>query len=247
MPGKVVDREAWLNARRELLVKEKEHTRMGDKLASLRSEMPMVKITEVYDFTSLEGKKLTLTDLFGGRKQLMTYHFMFDPSWEAGCTGCSFLADNVPVELSHLQARDTTFVFVSRAPIEKLKAFQKRMGWEHIPWYSSESSQFNNDFYATQDEDVRPVMYNFDDKTTLEKKGWKEWTKGEQPGLSVFWKDGEEVFHTYSTYARGPEHLLMIPGLLALTPLGKQDEGMKGGKPFKYHDLYTVDDLKGSA
>jgi len=242
-----VNCEEWLAARRELLAKEKEHTRNADKLAALRADMPIVKVAEDYSFTGPDGKTLTLADLFEGRQQLIVYHFMFDPSWKAGCVGCSFLADNIPVQLSHLQSRDTTFVLVSRAPIDKIKAFQSRMGWAHIPWYSSESSNFNYDFHATQDEEVRPVMYNYMDKPALEKKGWSIFAKGEQPGFSIFWKDGGDVFHTYSAYSRGTDHLRMTSGLLDFTPLGRQNDSQKGGKQFKYHDEYTDDDLKGAA
>jgi predicted dithiol-disulfide oxidoreductase (DUF899 family) len=209
--------------------------------------MPMVKISEDYSFTGPKGKSFSLADLFEGRKQLIVYHFMFDPEWTAGCVGCSFLGDHIPLHLSHLNSRDTTFVMVSRAPIDKIEAFQTRMGWNHIPWYSSNGSTFNYDFHATQDESVRPVMYNFMDKETLVSKGWKIFSKGEQPGISVFVKEGAELFHTYSAYSRGVDHLVMTAGLLDLTPLGRQDGGEKGGKTFPYHDEYTEEELKGAA
>jgi predicted dithiol-disulfide oxidoreductase (DUF899 family) len=243
----VVSPEEWLTARLDLLAKEKEHTRNADKLASLRADMPLVKVTTDYSFTGPGGKTLSLLDLFEDRQQLIIYHFMFDPSWDAGCSGCSFLADNIPLTLSHLNTRDTTLVVVSRAPIEKIEGFKSRMGWSHIPWYSSYGSDFNYDFHTTQDEAKRAVSYNYMDKKTLTDKGWEVFTKGEQPGFSVFWncKNTKQVYHTYSAYSRGIDHLLMTTGLLDFTPLGRQDGGKKGGKDFKYHDQYTEEDLKG--
>lgn len=246
MFAQVVSPEEWLNARLDLLAKEKEHTRNADKLASLRADMPLVKVTTDYSFTGPEGKTFSLPDLFEGRQQLIIYHFMFDPSWDAGCDGCSFLADNIPPTLSHLNSRHTTLALVSRAPIDKIEAFKSRMGWSHIPWYSSYGNDFNYDFYSTQDESKRPVSYNYMDKKALTDKGLKIFTKGEQPGISIFWycKDKQEVYHSYSAYSRGLDHLLMTTGLLDFTPLGRQDDGQKGGKDFKYHDQYTEEDLK---
>jgi predicted dithiol-disulfide oxidoreductase (DUF899 family) len=244
-----VSPEEWLNARLDLLAKEKEHTRNADKLASLRAEMPLVRVATDYSFTAPGGKTMVLAELFEGRQQLIIYHFMFDPSWDAGCSGCSFLADNIPPTLSHLNSRDTTLALVSRAPIDKIEAFRSRMGWSHIPWYSSYGNDFNYDFYTTQDESKRPISYNYMDKTTLTDKGLAVFTKGEQSGFSVFWycKDKKEVYHSYSAYSRGTDHLLMTTGLLDFTPLGRQDDGQKGGKDFKYHDQYTEEDLKGQA
>jgi predicted dithiol-disulfide oxidoreductase (DUF899 family) len=164
---KIVSRDEWLAARKELLAKEKELTRQRDALNAQRRRLPMVAIDKDYVFEGPEGR-VRLIDLFDGRRQLILYHFMFEPGappagksgepWEEGCSGCSFVADNIG-HLSHLHARDTSLVLVSRAPIAKIKPFQTRMGWT-IPWYSSFGSEFNYDFHVTTDEKVAPVEYN---------------------------------------------------------------------------------------
>jgi predicted dithiol-disulfide oxidoreductase (DUF899 family) len=228
---KIVSREEWLTARRELLKKEKELTRQRDALSAERRRLPMVKIEKPYLFDGPEGRA-SLLDLFDGRRTLIVYHFMFDPGeppagksgdpWDEGCRGCSFAADNIP-HLAHLRARGTTLVLVSRAPQAKIKPFQARMGWT-VPWYSSFASDFNYDFHVTTDEAVAPVEYNFQDKETLEQKGQTYHVHGEQPGLSVFLRDGDCVFHTYSTYARGLEAFIATFHLLDLTPFGRQED-----------------------
>jgi predicted dithiol-disulfide oxidoreductase (DUF899 family) len=153
---------------------------------------------------------------------------MFGPESETGCPQCAYVADNVP-HLSHLNSRDTTFVMVSRAPAAKLAALKTKMGWENIPWFSSAESDFNYDFYATQDEDRQPVYANYMDKATLVEKGLNQFLKGEVSGISVFVKDDAgNVLHSYSTFMRGVEPLMPTYGLLDLTPLGRQD-----GTPWK--------------
>ncbi|KAH9222841.1 hypothetical protein DL95DRAFT_518372 [Leptodontidium sp. 2 PMI_412] len=234
MPGKVVSQEQWLTARKELLEKEKAATRAAAEFKSqLQKDFPMVKLSKEY---TLEGpnSKATLSELFAGRKQLVVYHFMLAPDDESGCEGCSFLADNLPSSLEHLNSRDTTLVLVSRAPIAKIEKFKKRMGWNY-PWYSSFGSDFNYDFHVTLDESVAPVEYNYKKPSTP--------AKGERPGMSVFFKESNEVFHTYSTYARGLDFLLPTYGLLDLTPLGRQETKMNF---WKLHDQYTEEDIKGS-
>lgn len=202
-----------------------------------------MKIEKEYTFEGPSGKK-TLTDLFEGRKQLVVYHFMFDPEKEAGCDGCSFLADNFPRSFTHLQARNTTLVFISRAPLEKIEKFKARMGWDYT-WYSSFGSSFNYDFHVSLDDKAAPVEYNYKTKEELlasSNPATRSLTKGEAPGLSVFLKEGGQIFHTYSAYARGLDHLLPVNQLLDLTPLGRQDE-----IALRYHDEYDEASLKGVA
>jgi predicted dithiol-disulfide oxidoreductase (DUF899 family) len=241
MTAKVVSPEEWIAARKDLLLKEKELTRATDALSAQLRELPMVKVTKQYTFEGPDGKaSLSLLDLFNGRKQLIIYHFMLGPDMEQGCSGCSFFADHVP-DLSHLQSRNTSFVAVSRAPIAKIEAFKKRMGWT-FPWYSSFGTDFNYDFHATQDESIAPIEYNFKDKATLEKDGQNIFTKGEQPGLSVFYLENSVIFHTYSAYSRGLEKLLGTHSLLDMTPLGRQEGGTVSGiKRFTWHDKYDED------
>jgi predicted dithiol-disulfide oxidoreductase (DUF899 family) len=175
-----------MSARMSLLEQEKDLTRAMDALKEKRRAMPIYPLAKSYQFTDSTGAKVPMSTLFNGYSQLMIYHFMFSPDWEAGCTACSFCADNFPSDLSHLHSRDTEFALVSRAPIEKINAFKERMGWDHLTWYSSYGEEFNYDFHVTQDESVTPVFYNFASKETLEKKGQSHATKGEQPGLSSF-------------------------------------------------------------
>jgi predicted dithiol-disulfide oxidoreductase (DUF899 family) len=231
----VVSRAEWLAARREFLIKEKDFTRARDALSSQRRTLPMVAIDKEYAFAGPKGT-LGLLDLFEGRQQLIVYHFMFDPDWDEGCPMCSFLTDNLP-NLVHLRdARNTSLVLVSRAPLVKITPFKQRMGWT-IPWYSSFGSDFNYDFHVTQDEAVAPFEYNFRDKTELQQAGMTSFESGEQPGLSVFLRDGKTIFHTYSTYARGLDLLLGTYNYLDLTPLGRQEDG-PGPNDFLHHDRY---------
>jgi predicted dithiol-disulfide oxidoreductase (DUF899 family) len=208
----VVSPEVWLAARVELLANEKEATRARDALNSKRRRLPMVKVEKDYAFDGSAGAR-SLGDLFDGRRQLIVYHFMFDPSWDAGCPSCSFLVDNIG-HLSHLHARDTTLVAVSRAPLAKIQAYQSRMGWD-FPWVSSYGSDFNYDYHVTLDPVVRPPEYNY-------RPAESAWV-GEQPGVSVFLREGADVFHTYSAYQRGADILLTTYNYLDLTPLGRQE------------------------
>ncbi len=154
----IVSRDEWLAAREELLTKEKEVTRVRDALNADRRRLPMVEINKSYLFNGLGGEQ-TLPDLFDGRRQLIVYHFMFDPSWDSGCPSCSFLVDNIG-HLAHLHARDTSLALISRAPLAKIEPYKKRMGWS-IPWYSSFDSDFNYDFHVTTDPAVIPAEYNY--------------------------------------------------------------------------------------
>ncbi len=239
---RVVGRDEWTAARRELLATEKAATRARDALNAERRALPAVEIEKEYAFQGPDGRA-TLLDLFEGRRQLIVYHFMLDPAWDEGCSGCSHVADNIP-ELSHLHARDTTLVMVSRAPLAKIEAFKARMGWT-MPWYSSHGSDFNYDFHVTIDEAVAPVEYNFRDGATLEEKGETYHVKGEQPGASVFLRDGGRILHTYSTYGRGLDILLTTYHYMDLTPFGRgegwdgmPDLGGQGMGWLRHHDRY---------
>lgn len=216
---RVVSREQWLAARRELLAEEKEFTRQRDALNTKRRKLPMVEIDKEYFFQGPDGQA-SLPGLFEGRGQLLIYHFMFDPDWDDGCQSCSFLADGIG-HLAHLHARDTTLAMVSRAPLAKLEAFRQRMGW-NVPWYSSSGSDFNYDFHVTLDPAVAPVQYNYRDAGELG-PDWQGWT-GEMHGLSAFLRRGDRVFCTYSSYARGTDMVNSTYQWLDLTARGRQED-----------------------
>jgi predicted dithiol-disulfide oxidoreductase (DUF899 family) len=218
---KIVSRAEWLVARKELLTKEKEATRARDKLNAKRRRLPMVKIDREYVFEGPDGKANRL-DLFDGRRQLIVYHFMFDPCLDKGCPSCSFTVDNIG-HLAHLCARDTSLALVSRAPLAKIEAFKRRMGWA-FPWYSLFGSDFNYDFHVTLDEAIAPVEYNYRDKAMHEQAGMPWFTSGELHGVSVFLRDADSIYHTYSTYARGTDLLNGTYNYLDLTPLGRQED-----------------------
>jgi predicted dithiol-disulfide oxidoreductase (DUF899 family) len=221
----VVSRDEWVIARKELLAKEKELTRQRDALNADRRRLPMVEIDKDYLFEGPEGKA-SLLDLFEGRHQLIVRHFMFDPSWEDGCPSCSAGADEISDGLlEHLHSRDTSFAVVSRAPLEKIERYKAGKGWT-FPWYSSYGSDFNYDFHVTLDESVVPVEYNYRTKAEHEQAG--TFLEGEQPiempGQSCFLRDGDTVFHTYSSYARGAEMTGGSYYYLDLTALGRQED-----------------------
>ena len=212
----VVSRDEWLAARKELLVKEKQMTRQRDAINAERRRLPMVRIEKDYVFEGPDGKA-TLLDLFEGRRQLIVGHFMFDPEWQDGCPSCSAGADEVSDGLiKHLNVRDTSLAYVSRAPIEKIERYKAKKGWK-FPWFSSYESSFNYDFHVTLDESVAPVEYNF-------RPGMEGEQPIEMPGTSFFLRDGDNVFHTYSMYARGAEMLGGSYYWLDLTALGRQEE-----------------------
>ena len=221
----VVSQDEWLEARRTLLAEEKAMTRARDALNVKRRELPMVKVDKPYEFAGPEGR-VGLGDLFAGRRQLIVQHFMFDPSWDDGCPSCTAGADELSAGLlAHLHSRDTTFVAVSRAPLEKLHDYKVRKGWA-FPWYSSFGSDFNYDYNVTIDSAVTPVMFNFRTLPELEEVGlgWLGEGSSEQPGYSMFLRVGDDVFHTYSMYARGAEQLGGSYYFLDLTALGRQEE-----------------------
>lgn len=221
MTPRIAAREEWLEIRTRLLIKEKEATRARDALNAERRALPMVRVDKAYTLTGSAGK-VGLPDLFEGRRQLIVYHFMFDPDWDEGCPRCTAFVDNLG-RLTHLHARNTTLALVARAPLDKLQAYQRRMGWT-VPWYSSFGSDFNYDFRVTMDESVAPAVYNYRDRVDHERAGMPWYTAGEQPGLSVFLREGDDTFHTYSTYARGLDKLVFTRNFLDLTPLGRQDD-----------------------
>src|SRR5262245_16389991 len=198
---KVVSNAQWLEARRALLVKEKELTRLHDQLAAQRRELPWERIDKEYVFDAPEGR-VTLADLFQGRSQLVIYHFMFGPGWQEGCPSCSFVSDHINGAVPHLAARDVTLTMVSRAPLAKIEPFKRRMGWQ-FRWVSSFANDFNRDFRVTfTDEELAQgkVNYNY----TMQ-----EFPGKEAPGLSVFYQDEDDtIFHTYSSFGRGLDHLL---------------------------------------
>jgi predicted dithiol-disulfide oxidoreductase (DUF899 family) len=231
----IASRAEWLAARKALLAKEKAFTRERDALSAARRQMPMVEVEKEYVFEGTAGPA-TLHDLFRQHRQLMVYHFMFDPSWDEGCKSCSHLADNFAGILVHLAARDTSFAVVSRAPLAKIEVFRKRMGWS-FPWLSSFGNDFNYDFHVTFDEAAGSLEYNYASAPELLKRG-EIWHTGELPGLSVFLRDCERVFHTYSTYQRGLDLLLNTYNFLDLTPLGRQEEDGKIQAWIRHHDKY---------
>ncbi len=217
----IASHEDWRAQRVALLEKEKEVTRQYDRVAAERRRLPMVRIEKTYVFEGALGNR-SLADLFEGKEQLIVYHFMFDPAWEKGCPGCTGFVDSLG-DLSLLGERRTAFALISRAPFAKLEAYRKQHGWERA-WYSSFGSDFNYDFHVTLDEKVAAVEYNFRDKEELVKKDPNNKPEGESHGLSVFFKKDGEVFHTYSTYARGVESLCDAYSLLDVTPYGRQED-----------------------
>jgi predicted dithiol-disulfide oxidoreductase (DUF899 family) len=218
---KIVAQNEWLAARKEHLEREKEITRQLDRLRAERRRLPMVKVDKNYIFDGPSGKR-TLLDLFEGRRQLIIYHFMFDPQWEKGCPGCTSHVDALG-DLSMLNERNTTFAIISRAPFSKLEAYKALHGWT-LPFYSSFESDFNYDFHVTLDDTVTPREYNYRSGAELDLKHGQESFKGEQPGLSVFFRLGDDIFHTYSTYARGTEPYSDAYTHLDATPYGRQED-----------------------
>ena len=212
----IASHDEWLAARKELLAREKEVTRARDALNAARRRLPMVSIDKDYTFMGTDGE-VGFPDLFEGRSQLIVYHFMFDPRWDAGCPSCTGYVDALG-DLSTLRDRDTTLALVSRAPFAKLEAYKARRGWS-VPWYSSYGSDFNYDFHVTFDASVAPIEHNFRSVAL---------PTDEQPaegqGLSVFFRRDDAVFHTYSAYARGVEGLTNDYSLLDVTPYGRQED-----------------------
>jgi predicted dithiol-disulfide oxidoreductase (DUF899 family) len=229
---RVVSRDEWLAARKEHLDKEKGFTRLRDQLSRARRELPWVKVDKKYVFDGSSGKE-TFSDLFNGRSQLIVYHFMFHPTWEEGCKSCSFWADNFNEITVHLNQRDVSLVAVSKAKVDQLNAFKKRMGWK-FKWVSSFGNDFNRDYHVSftpEELEKGEMYYNF-------KLG--KFPSEEGPGISVFYKDTNgDIFHTYSCYARGLDMLNGAYHFLDLAPKGRDEEQLPYSMAWvRHHDKY---------
>jgi predicted dithiol-disulfide oxidoreductase (DUF899 family) len=228
----IVSPGEWLQARKGLLAKEKEFTRLRDELSRQRRELPWEKVEKNYVFEGPKGKE-SLADLFEGRSQLIVYHFMFGPDWPEGCPSCSMVADHFDGSLAHLAQRDVTLVVASRARREQIEAFQKRMGW-HFKWVSANGTDFNRDYRVsfTKEEIADGAKpYNY---------GSSGFPSDEAPGISVFTKDAEgDIFHTYSAYARGIEELLGVYSFLDFSPKGRDEDNLPYPMAWvRHHDRY---------
>jgi predicted dithiol-disulfide oxidoreductase (DUF899 family) len=227
---RVVSHDQWISERVAFMAKEKEFTRLRDELSRQRRELPWEKVTKSYVFDGPEGKE-TLAELFQGRSQLVVYHFMFSPSWSEGCKSCSFWADNFDGIDIHLAHRDITFLAISRAPLSKLQAYKKRMGWS-FKWVSTGESEFNYDFQVSHKPEAArngSAYYNYGTGVKVGE---------EMPGVSVFYKDEHgDVYHTYSTYSRGIDLLNGAYNYIDLTPRGR-DEGEQPMSWLRRHDQY---------
>jgi predicted dithiol-disulfide oxidoreductase (DUF899 family) len=219
----IASRDEWLEARKQLLLREKELTRLNDALNADRRRLPMVQIDKPYTFAGPAGE-VGLLDMFEGRRQLIVQHFMFDPSWEDGCSSCTAAVDEISAgALEHLHARETSFALVSRAPFAKLDAYRARKGWT-VPWYSSHGGDFNYDFHVTADESIAPLLINYRTKAELSPTMAATEQPMELPGISCFLRDGDSIFHTNSTFARGTEFVAGAYTFLDLTALGRQED-----------------------
>ncbi|HEV2499953.1 MAG TPA: thioredoxin family protein [Terriglobia bacterium] len=229
---KIVSREGWIEARKKLLAREKQLTHERDAVAAERRKLPWVKVEKNYVFDSPSGKK-TLADLFNGKSQLVVYHLMFGPEWQEACPSCSFNMDHTDGALVHLAQRDVSFAAVSRAPLPKIEAFKKRMGWK-FNWVSSYGSDFNNDYHVSFTPEQLAqgkVEYNFE---------LTQFPGAEAPGISVFYKDKDgNIFHTYSTYARGTETTINAYNYLDYVPKGRDEDDLRFTMSWlRHHDRY---------
>ena len=232
MSHPVVSQDEWIAARRRLLAKEKEFTRLRDELSRERRELPWERVDKPYVFETQNGRQ-TLADLFDGCHQLVVYHFMFAPDWENGCKSCSFWADNFNGIVAHLRQRDVSFVAVSRAPWQKLHAFAQRLGW-NFKWVSSGGNDFNFDYQVsfTEQQMQGEVDYNY---------GKRRFPATDAPGVSVFLREGDSVFHTYSSFGRGIDMLNTAYHYLDLVPKGRDEEGLPSPMAWvKLHDQYST-------
>jgi predicted dithiol-disulfide oxidoreductase (DUF899 family) len=228
---RVVSHEEWLDARKQYLAQEKEFTRIRDELSRQRRALPWEPVAKNYVFDAPEGK-VTLADLFAGKSQLVVYHFMFDPSWEAGCKSCSFWADNYDPIVVHLNHRDANLVAISRAPLPKLEAYRNRMGW-NFRWVSSSGTEFNHDYQVSSTPaEVAKGESHYNYRASK--------MTGERPGISVFHKDEDgNIFHTYSTYERGLDMLNGAYHILDLLPKGRDEDGLDFSMSWlRRHDEY---------
>jgi predicted dithiol-disulfide oxidoreductase (DUF899 family) len=233
----VVSDTQWTEARKQLLAREKELTKLHDQIAVERRALPWRRVARNYRFDTPEGSR-TLAELFAGRRQLMVQHFMFGPGWEQGCPSCSFMADHIDGMNVHLAHRDVTLVVVSRAPLAEIERFRQRMGWQ-FKWVSSHGSDFNFDFHVSftpEEQASGEVYYNY---------GMVAFPTEEAPGISVFCKDDAgEIFHTYSTYGRGVEVMMGTYNLLDLTPKGRDERNVDYKMEWiRHHDRYQPEPL----
>lgn len=230
MNHQVVSKSEWIAARKRLLTREKNLTRLRDELSSERRALPWERVDKQYVFETATGQR-TLADLFNGRRQLIVYHFMFAPDWESGCKSCSFWADNFNGIVAHLKQRDVSFVAVSRAPCKKLLPFAQRMGWS-FDWVSSGGNDFNFDYQVsfTEQQIQGEVDYNY---------GKHKFPSTDAPGVSVFLRDADRIFHTYSSFGRGIDMLNTAYHYLDLVPNGRDEEGLPSTMAWvKLHDQY---------
>jgi len=230
---RIVSQDEWLVARRAHLAEEKAFTRARDALSRQRRELPWVKVEKPYVFDGPNGKA-TLAELFAGKSQLIVYHFMLGPGWEAGCPSCSLLADHFDGAVIHLAQRDVTFVVVSRAPLAQIEAFKRRMGW-HFKWVSSFGNDFNYDYHVSFTPEQKAkggVSYNYQDNT--------EFPSEEAPGASVFYKSATgDIYHTYSSYGRGLDILIGTYNMLDLAPKGRDEDDLAWSMAWvRHHDRY---------
>jgi predicted dithiol-disulfide oxidoreductase (DUF899 family) len=230
---KVVPPAEWVAARKELLAKEKAFSKLREEMSQKRLELPWEKVSKQYVFDGPKGKE-SLSDLFAGKSQLIVYHFMFGPTWEQGCPGCSFIADHFDGSIPHLAAKDVSFVAISRAPLPQLEAFKKRMGWG-FKWLSSNATDFNFDYsvsFRKEDMDKGEVTYNYE-KTKASSE--------ELPGSSVFYKDASgNIYHTYSSFGRGLENMIGAYNWLDIAPKGRDEDPAMPHKMawVRHHDRY---------
>jgi predicted dithiol-disulfide oxidoreductase (DUF899 family) len=233
MQHNVVSHQAWLDARKNLLAAEKAFTRERDRISQQRRDLPWEQVTTEYVFDGPRGPR-SLSDLFDGRSQLVVYHFMFAPNWDEGCQSCSFWADNFNPIGVHLNHRDVTMVAISRAPYEKLAAYEGRMGWS-FPWFSSNRNTFNYDYFVSyRDQDLAKgrVVYNYADVDF-------DPDDTDMPGISVFYRDDTgRIFHTYSTYGRGIDMMNTAYNYLDLVPKGRDEDGGGMSQWLRRHDEY---------
>ncbi len=231
-PHQIVSGDEWLKARKEFLLKEKEFTRLRDELNQKRTELPWKRVDKEYSFNTSSGDK-TLSQLFDDRTQLVVYHFMFDPSWDEGCKTCSLFADNFDKQIIHLNNRDVTMIAVSKAPLTKLDKFKKRMGW-NFQWVSSHNTDFNRDFHVSftpKEVEQGKTEYNY---------GMNKYPSTEAHGISVFYKDSNwNIFHTYSSYARGLDLQIGTYNFLDIVPKGRDESELSYTMEWiKHHDNY---------
>jgi len=234
---KIVSNDQWVEARKTLLAKEKNLTRLHDELAAERRRLPWTRVEKNYTFDAPHGK-ISLADLFGAHSQLFVYHFMFGPDWKEGCPSCSYVCDHLNGTVPHLAARDVSLTMISRAPLPKIEAFKKRMGWR-FPWVSSQNNDFNHDYgvyFTPQEMSKGEVHYNYK---------MQKFPGAEAPGASVFYKDGDgKIYHTNSIYSRGLDSFVTTYTLLDLVPKGRDEDNLPFSMSWvRHHDKYATGEL----